>query len=63
MKYSKEEKSKQAAELMIKAGMDKEIKWKSITECAVPSQTDADRLYDVDIVNTMCNCPASTQKG
>ena len=55
--------SKQAAELMVKAGMDKEVKWKSITECAVSSQTDADRLYDLGIVNNMCSCSTSTLKG
>ena len=63
MKHSKEQKSKQAAEMMIKAGMDKVVQWKSKTECVVPSQTAPDTFYDVDIVNTICNCPASTQKG
>ena len=59
----KEEKGKRTAENMIMAGMDKLIIWLTETRCKVPSQSIPNLLYDVDVVNVNCSCPASTQGG
>lgn len=59
----KNQREKLVAENMLRAGMDKNIQWVTETKCRVPSQSSPDKLYDVDIVNINCNCPASAQGG
>lgn len=39
------------------------MQWVTETKCRVTSQSIPDKLYDVDIVNINCNCPASAQGG
>ncbi|CAG2217969.1 unnamed protein product [Mytilus edulis] len=57
------DKSKLTAENMLKAGLDQTVQWTSSTECTVPSQTAFGTIYNVDIVNEVCNCPAATTRG
>lgn len=59
----REDKSKLTAENMLKAGLDQTVQWTSSTECTVPSQTAFGTIYNVDIVNVVCNCPAATTRG
>ncbi|CAG2212771.1 unnamed protein product [Mytilus edulis] len=58
----REDKSKLTAENMLKAGLDQTVQWTSSTECTVPSQTAFGTIYNVDIVNVVCNCPAATTR-
>ncbi|XP_071124075.1 uncharacterized protein [Mytilus edulis] len=59
----REDKSKLTAENMLKAGLDQTVQWTSSTVCTVPSQTAFGTIYNVDIVNVVCNCPAATTRG
>ncbi|VDI82347.1 Hypothetical predicted protein [Mytilus galloprovincialis] len=58
----REDKSKLTAENMLKAELDQTVQWTSSTECTVPSQTAFGTIYNVDIVNVVCNCPAATTR-
>ncbi|XP_063404081.1 uncharacterized protein LOC134687595 [Mytilus trossulus] len=55
-----EDKSKLTAENMLKTDLDQTVQWTSSIECTVPSQTAVGTIYNVDIVNVVCNCPAAT---
>ncbi|XP_063402221.1 uncharacterized protein LOC134686486 [Mytilus trossulus] len=59
----REDKSKLTVENMIKAELEQTVQWTSSTECTVPSHTAFGTIYNVDIVNVVCNCPAATTKG
>ncbi|XP_063411623.1 uncharacterized protein LOC134694540 [Mytilus trossulus] len=59
----REDKSKLTAENMLKAELEQMVQWTSSTECTVPSQTAFGTIYNVDIVNVVCNCPAATTRG
>ncbi|XP_063401807.1 uncharacterized protein LOC134686038 [Mytilus trossulus] len=51
-----EDKSKLTAENMLKTDLDQTVQWTSSIECTVPSQTAVVTIYNVDIVNVVCNC-------
>ncbi|CAG2198936.1 unnamed protein product [Mytilus edulis] len=59
----REDKSKLTAENMLKAGLDQTVQWTSSTECTAPSQTAFGKIYNVNIDNVVCNCPAATTRG
>lgn len=59
----KNQRGKLVAENHVKGRNGQNIQWVTETKCRVPSQSSPDKLYDVDIVNINCNCPASAQGG